>query len=326
MNKDKKIAIIGSGALATSLANVLYDSNCKNVIIWGIDDVELNDLRIGKNKKYFPDVSLPKFQTTKKLDYALENVDFIIIAVPSLVMDNVYRQILSLLKSNALVVNGSKGFYPNTNRSIHAGLTNASKGNKFIKGIVSLIGPSHAEEIVIRMNTMVSAVSKNIENATIVKNLFTNSYFKVSIETGVRGAEICAAYKNVLAIASGIIDGLGYGINTKAAFLTLGISEMKFYLKKVKGNVNSILSLTGIGDLIVTTMSNFSRNFTFGKEFAQDRNLALKSKKTIEGLFALKAIKSIADRKKINLEIINILYQIIYEERNPNELIKELWN
>lgn len=323
---NEKITIIGSGALATSLANVLHDSHNNNITIWGIDKNELTDLSKGQNKKYFPEVKLPKFKTTHNLHDALENTNFIIIAIPSFAIPDVYKQILDSLKSPALVINCSKGFYPNTSKSICSGLIDISIDNKYIKGVVSLVGPSHAEEIVIRMHTMVSVITSDIHNAQIVQKLFTNSYFKVAIETRITGAEICAAYKNILAIANGILDGLGYGINTKAALLTVGISEISFYIEKMKGDKSAVLGLNGIGDLIVTAMSSLSRNFTFGQRFISNKTKALKTRKTVEGLFALKSIKEISNSKKIKLKIVDILYEIIYGNKNPNNLVTELWN
>jgi len=324
---NKKITIIGSGALGTSLARVLYNKGNKNLVIYGVDKSELNELSKGQNKKFFPNLKLPKFQTTSNLEEALKETSYVILAVPSIVMDIVYSQVLKNLNSEALVINGSKGFYPKSQSSLHKGLTKASKGNKFIRGVVSLIGPSHAEEIVTDTPTAVAAVSKNKKLNEEVQELFLSDNFKVYSQTDVNGAEVGAAYKNILAISSGMVTALGYGINTVAALLTRGLSEMREFNKVMKGKNETIMGLTGIGDMIVTCLSPLSRNWTFGKSVIENGiEKALKTEKTVEGIAALKSVWEIAQDKKLRLPIIEFLYSIIFLKQDPKEFRGILWS
>lgn len=326
MTQKNKIAIIGSGALGTALAKVLYDAKQSNIWIYGVDEHEVMELSKGRNTKYFPNsVPLPEFNTSTNINEVLDGATHVVLAVPSKVMDIALAKVLGSCNSQFILINGSKGFYPSTHMSLHAGIKEATKKNPHVIGVVSLIGPSHAEEIVLQVPTVVAAVDKDKKLCENVQALFSNSYFKTYVQTDVRGAEVGAAYKNVLAIASGISRGLGFGINTEAALLTRGIAEMRRFNKVMKGKDETLAGLTGIGDLIVTATSNLSRNFTFGQEFAKKGQAALKSEKTIEGLVALEVIHSIAQEKSLDLPIIENLYKTIHGKIAPEKLVKALW-
>ncbi len=321
-----KITIIGSGAMATATSKILYDSGNKNIIIYGIDNNELKELNNGKNIKYFPlNSKIPNFKTTTNLKKALNNSSYVVLAIPSQFIDNVYQKILKLLNSNVVIISVVKGFYPNTNYSIHEGLKKKSINNNFVKGIISLIGPSHAEEIVKETPTIIAVVGENINLLKNIQKIFYCSYFKTYRQTDIKGAGIGAAYKNILAIASGISSGLGYGINTTAALLTRGIAEMIRFNDFIGGKKDTIIGLTGIGDLIVTAMSDLSRNFSFGKEFIKNKKNALNSKKTIEGLVALKHLYNFSKNQKIHLPIVKILYESIFKNKNPKDLLEKFW-
>lgn len=246
-------------------------------------------------------------------------------AVPSTVVDIVYPQVLANITSEVIIVNGIKGFYPDTEKIIHSGLVEHSKGNKFIKGVVTLTGPSHAEEIVKEYITAVVAVSKNKVNNTLVQDLFTNKYFRVYSQTDIVGAEIGSIYKNILAIASGATYALGYGINTHALILTRGMVEMSKMIKAYKGKLTTAYGLTGLGDLIVTAGSKLSRNYMFGQDIVKNGiKKALESKVTIEGLNALKTMYSKSLEKKLDLPILESIYSVVFEKSDIKKEILKL--
>lgn len=260
------ILIIGSGAMGTAIANVLYDNKQKHypineVTIYGIDQDELNSLSHGHNFKYFPNLQLHKFDVTNNLELALKNKHYIIIAIPSFAIANLLTKISKYLNKKTIIINLAKGFNLETKKSIHEMIVNSLPQ---IQNIVSLIGPSHAEEIVLRKLTVINAVSINaMLNKKVIK-LFANDYFMIKNEQDVVGANVCALYKNIVAIASGMLDYLSNSINTKAALLTFGLEEMALFTKALGGNPKTVFGLNGVGDLIVTATSHLSRNYNFG--------------------------------------------------------------
>ena len=321
----KKIAIIGSGALATSFGKVLKDAG-NSVQIYGIDNKELEELKKGKNTKYFPEtIKLPNFDVTNNIEVALKDANYIVIATPSVVVDKVMPLIIKFAK-DALLIIGSKGFYPGTTLSLHEGIKNETKKNETIRGVVSLIGPSHAEEIVLEAPTTVAAVDTNIKLCNEVQKLVFTDYFKAYAQTDVIGAEVGAAYKNILAIASGLTQGMGYGINTTAALLTRGMVEMRRYNKFAGGQVETLAGLTGFGDIIVTATSDLSRNFTLGKKFAKEGKKAMETNITVEGVSALKNIYKIGKENKLDLPIVNFLYAVLFDSLDPKTFVKTIWN
>ena len=324
-----KIAIIGSGAMATACAKVLHKSGHENIWFYGIDSDELKDLRQGYNKKYFGDHKFPKFNTTEKMEEAITEAHYIVIAIPSQFIKDTFSEIQSILevvkKDKPIIINVAKGFYDETGLSLHEGLVKDSNKEK-TRAVVSLIGPSHAEEIVLEMPTIVAAVSKDVPASKRVARLFMNDIFKIYLQDDVIGAEVGAAYKNILAICSGMIDGKGYGINTKAALLTRGLYEMSQFNEEMGGDGETIYGLTGVGDLIVTALSPLSRNFTFGKKYIEDKKWLETNKTTVEGLESLKHIYSIAKENNLVLPIVNTLYEVIFKGVDFSESFNILWN
>ena len=320
-----KITVIGSGAMGTAISKVLYDSGNKNIVIYGINKDELNELKQGKNTKFFPaDSKIPKFNVNEDLKDSLKDAKYIIMAIPSNVFDIVFQKVLFNISSDVIIINLSKGFYPNSNDSLYEGMSQISKGNDKIKGLVSLIGPSHAEEIIKEHPTVISLVGKNKKIMKEIQGFINNKYFKTDIETDVKGAQIGAAYKNVLAIASGMCSGIGYGINTISVLLTRGLDEMIRFNKVMHGKKKTIIGLTGLGDLIATATSDLSRNFSFGKEFALNEKKVIDSDNTTEGLVALNYIYKIGKDKQLNLPIVNLLYEIIYNNVEIKKIINIL--
>lgn len=246
-------------------------------------------------------------------------------AVPSVVADVVYSEVLANITSEVIIINAIKGFYPGTEEVIHTGLIKHSSSNKLVKGVVTLTGPSHAEEIVKEQITAVVATSKNKVNNTLVQDLFSNKYFRVYTQTDLAGAEIGSIYKNILAIGAGAINELGYGINTFALLVTRGMVEMSKLVKAFKGKESTAYGLTGLGDLIVTAGSPLSRNYRFGQDLARrGAKKALESKATIEGLNALKTMKRMASEKKLELPILNSIYAVVFQGSDVKKEVASL--
>lgn len=320
----KNITIIGSGALGCAFANVLFDANPKNnILIYGIDEKELQDIEKGRNTKYFNDIVFNKFKTSNDLNFSLKAADYIVLALPSIAIDSVIKSIEQNIEKEVLIINGCKGFYPNTELPLHEGILKKIKSNKKIRGLVSISGPSFAIEIIKKSLTSVVAIGYDKNQIAEVQKLFNNSYFKLYIQSDVIGSEVGGIYKNILAIGSGILNQLGYKINTLASYLTRGVKEMAIFNKFMGGKEKTIYGLTGLGDLILTATDINSRNFQFGINFIKkeiDKNA------TVEGLTALKIVEKIRIENNLNLPICSTLYNIIYKNSDAEEEIKKLWN
>ncbi|MBR4025561.1 MAG: NAD(P)H-dependent glycerol-3-phosphate dehydrogenase [Mycoplasmataceae bacterium] len=322
--KMKNITIIGSGALGSAFANVLFDANPKNnILIYGIDEKELQDIEKGRNTKYFNDIVFNKFKTSNDLNFSLKAADYIVLALPSIAIDSVIKSIEQNIEKEVLIINGCKGFYPNTELPLHEGILDKIKSNKKIRGLVSISGPSFAIEIIKKSLTSVVAIGYDKNQIAEVQKLFNNSYFKLYIQSDVIGSEVGGIYKNILAIGSGILNQLGYKINTLASYLTRGVKEMTIFNKFMGGKEKTIYGLAGLGDLILTATDINSRNFQFGINFIKkeiDKNA------TVEGLTALKIVEKIRIENNLNLPICSTLYNIIYKNSDAEEEIKKLWN
>ncbi|TPE57351.1 NAD(P)H-dependent glycerol-3-phosphate dehydrogenase [[Mycoplasma] falconis] len=321
---SKKITILGSGAMGSACASILAN-NKHEVIIYGIDNQELTDLQNGKNSRYFKEIELPKFKTTTDLDLAIENADYILFAIPTKFIPAIFELVVSKIKNKTTIINVAKGFWPEKNISVHEQMQNLTVLNDHIKGIVSLIGPSFAIDMVAKNITLIDAVSTDLKIAQDVQKLFSNSYFRVYTQTDVKGAETGSIFKNMYAIAAGLAVALGYSTNTQVALLTKGLQEMSVYNKFIGGKENTIYGLTGLGDLILTALSEKSRNYQYGLNFFNNNFSALTN--TVEGL---KSIEIVYDKyvatKVLNLPIVEALYEIIYKKTNPKKVIENLMN
>lgn len=260
----KKISVLGAGSWGTALALVLAD-NHHDVHMWGhrqelID--QINEKH--ENHDYLPNVALPaSIQATTDMKQALEGTDAIIVAVPTKAIREVLKLANEFITSKVPFVHVSKGIEPDTllriSQMIEQEVPEAKR-----EAVVVLSGPSHAEEVGLRHPTTVTVSSENIEAAQFVQDLFMNNHFRVYTNPDVIGVEIGGALKNIIALAAGITDGLGYGDNAKAALITRGLAEIARLGTKMGGNPLTFAGLTGVGDLIVTCTSVHSRNWRCG--------------------------------------------------------------
>lgn len=321
-----KTVVIGSGSWGTGLAQVLAD-NHQDVTIWGISDEEINDIsQNNRNSKFFKDTLLnPQIKATKDLS-VIEDADVIVLSIPSIAIEEICQKISSIITKKVIVINTSKGFHPVTNDRI-SNVIRANIQPEKLSSVVSLIGPSHAEEVVIRMLTTICAVSTSEKDAKIIQNLFSNEYFRVYRGNDEVGSEIGVAIKNAIAVASGILSGLGYGDNTRAALLTRGLREMIRFGTAMGGKVETFMGLTGVGDLIVTCTSHHSRNFQAGYEIGKHNSAKYfweNNTKTVEGVRTAKVVYEVAKAKGIDMPIVTEIYKVLYEEKEPAISLREL--
>jgi glycerol-3-phosphate dehydrogenase (NAD(P)+) len=321
-----KIAVMGTGSWGTSLAQVLAD-NKHDVMMYGIDENEVNDINNGSNSKFFPNVKInTDIKASLNLQEVIKGAEVIVMVVPTKITRLLLEQIKPLLTKKVYFINASKGFDPTTNDRMSNTIRDVIDEN-YRYEIASIIGPSHAEEVILRMYTTICSVSIDEVVALQVQKLFSNQYFRLYTLNDEVGAEYGVAIKNVLALCSGIISGIGLGDNTRAALLTRGLQEMIKYGVAKGGHFETYLGLTGIGDLIVTATSKHSRNFQAGYRIGQEGNadgVLADSKTTIEGVRTCKIIYEDAKKSNIELPIISECYRVLFENENPHTAINNL--
>ncbi len=319
-----KIGILATGSWACGLGNVLCDNN-HDVLMWGRCIDEVNDINNNHhNYKYFDTKLNEKLVATNNLE-DIKGREIYIIAVPTKAMKEVLVSLRDIIETPAYIINVSKGFYADDNSRLSVAIKNILKDKA--KEIVSLIGPSHAEEVVERKATIINSVSESEEAAFLVQKIFANKYFRVYTNTDVIGAELSAAIKNVMALASGMLFGLGQGDNARAALITRGLNEMNRFVSFFGGQQQTLLGLNGVGDLVVTCCSKLSRNFMAGEQIGKDNdasNFLNTNTKTVESISTTKIVYELAKENNISMPITEKVYEILYEHKKPSDAITEL--
>lgn len=323
------IAIIGSGTWGTALGQVLVDNGHK-VIIYGNREDQIDDINNNhKNSFYFGDkITLPlTLKATSNIEEAITSSDVIVLSVPTVAMRSVLKQIRPYLgNKRRIFINTSKGFELGSDYTMSHVIKEIIPSTHRYP-IVSLIGPSHAEEVVVRDLTCITATCVDEHVGRTVADMFSNHYFRVYTNTDVVGSEIGVAMKNAVALASGVLEGLGYGDNARAALCTRGLAEIVRFGVANGGKLETYLGLTGIGDLVVTCYSFHSRNFQAGLEIGKAnsaKEFLDKNDKTVEGINTVKIIHKLAVAKNIELPIIHCLHLILFEDKKPSEVVHYL--
>lgn len=321
------ITIFGSGTWGTALAQVLAD-NGHDPLIYGITKAQVDDINLNhQNTKYFgTNIILPeKIKATTDLDAAINYSDIYVLSVPTAALHALLESINARLTKPVLIINTAKGFDTEKIMRISE-VVRELVGPQYLNAFVSLIGPSHAEEVILRMLTMITATSTNLGDATFVQTLFANDYMRVYTQTDEVGAELGVAYKNAIALASGALAGLGYGDNARAALITRGLAEMVRFGSHFGGEMSTYMGLTGLGDLIVTCNSVHSRNFQAGYEIgkAGAEKFFATNTKTVEGIRTTKIIHGVAKQLGIKVPIIDAIYSVIFENEDPRSAIQKL--
>ncbi|MBO5358181.1 MAG: NAD(P)-dependent glycerol-3-phosphate dehydrogenase [Clostridia bacterium] len=318
-----KITILGSGGWGMALAISAY--NCRNdVTLWSPFKEEV-DLLLEKrtNEKLLRGVVLPLgIKITNDLS-VVEGDTLTIIATPSTAVRSIARQ-LSSYKNIGMVVNVSKGFERKSLKFLTEVISEELPNVK----VVALSGPSHAEEVARGIPTSIVATSASLAAAQAVQNIMSGECLRVYTATDIIGVELGGAIKNVIAIAAGCCDGLGLGDNTKAALITRGLSEMTRLGVCMGAKEFTFSGLTGIGDLVVTCTSRHSRNNRFGYMVGSGADIAtaLKEVGTVEGYYAAEMAYQLAEKYGLELPIINECYQLLYNGKPVNAVVKSLMN
>lgn len=319
-----RVGILGAGSWGTALSLMLY-KNGHDVTVWSIDKREVEMLQNEReHKSKLPGVKLPEDMVfTNNLEEGMKEKDFLVLAVPSIFTRSTARSMKPYIKQGQIVVNVAKGIEEDTlmtlSEQIEEELPEAD--------VAVLSGPSHAEEVGRGLPTTCVVGAKSKATAEFLQEAFMNDFFRVYISPDILGIEIGGALKNVIALAAGIADGLGYGDNTKAALITRGIAEITRLGVKMGGKAESFSGLTGIGDLIVTCASMHSRNRRAGILIGQGKTMQEamdEVQMVVEGVYSAKAGLALAKKYNESMPIIEQINLVLFEDKSPAEAVYEL--
>ena len=320
------ITILSDGGWATAIAFVLCQNNHK-VTMWGpfhdyIEEME----NIRENIRFLKGYPLPQsLKLQKDISLAVEDAEMIVLASPTQYMRGTIDSFKPFFnKKQHLLVNVAKGIENDSLLRISELVSDVLGQSRF----VALSGPSHAEEVAKQVPTAIVAASENVSDAELVQNAFINDYFRVYTSDDVLGVELGGALKNVLAVAAGIIDGMGLGDNPKAALMTRGIAEMARLGIALGGKQETFGGLSGIGDLIVTCSSKHSRNRFVGDELGKGNKMDDIAKGmgmvVAEGVTTAKSAYELSSKMNIETPIIDEVYNIIYKNKSSKQAVKNL--
>jgi glycerol-3-phosphate dehydrogenase (NAD(P)+) len=319
----ERIAVIGAGSWGTALAMLLADKG-NEVSIWAYEEElveEINTKRV--NARYHPDVILPeRITASHELGEVVRDARYIINVVPTQYTRDVFLRLSTHIPSGALIISASKGIERDSLKTV-------TEIIKEITGLeaAALSGPSFASEVIQRRPTAVTIATHDPEIAVLLQRLFNTDYFRVYTNDDVLGVELGGALKNVMAIASGISDGLGLGSNARAALITRGLAEMTRLGVAMGAKEKTFWGLSGLGDLVLTCTDRLSRNHTVGYRLGRGERLddILSGMIMIaEGIATAQAAHELSKRYGVEMPIVEQVYKVIYENKNPLSAVRDL--
>ena len=319
-----KIGMIGAGSWGTALTWLLAN-NGHDVIVWSALADEIEMLKKDREQKSkLPGVILPESVAfTTALKEAVEGMDLLVLAVPSPFTRSTAHQLKDLAAEGQIIVNVAKGIEENTLMT----LSQIIEEEVPQADVAVLSGPSHAEEVGKGIPTTIVVGATSKKTAEFVQNTFMSPVFRVYTSPDVLGIELGAALKNVVALAAGIADGLGYGDNTKAALITRGIAEISRLGMAMGGKYETFSGLSGIGDLIVTCASMHSRNrragILIGKGYTMQEAMD-EVKMVVEGVYSAKAAMGLAKKYQVQIPIIEQVNEVLFNSKPADEAVKDL--
>lgn len=319
-----KVGVLGAGSWGTALARLL-DKKGHQVTVWSIDKREVEMLQTKReHESKLPGVKLSdSICITNNLEEGMKNKDFLVLAVPSVFTRSTARSMRPYLVPGQKIVNVAKGIEEATLMT----LSDQIEEELPEADVAVLSGPSHAEEVGKDLPTTIVVGAKRKETATYLQEAFKTENFRVYISPDVLGIELGGSLKNVIALAAGMADGLGYGDNTKAALITRGIAEITRLGVKMGGKAETFAGLTGIGDLIVTCASEHSRNRKAGYLIGQGKTMQEamgEVQMVVEGVYSAKAGLALAQKYGESVPIIEQINKVLFEGKAPQEAVKEL--
>ena len=322
-----KIGVVGAGSWGTALANLLALKGFK-IDLWVFEKEVKDQIELYReNKVFLPGVSLSdQIYPSNDIEAVVKEKDLVLLVVPSHVMRETANKIREHIYKETIIVSASKGIENKTHLTMSGVLREVLQdisGDYF----VVLSGPSFAGEVVRKVPTVIAVASKNQKVAAFVQHVFATPYFRAYTNNDMVGVELGGSVKNVIAIASGIIDGLGLGLNTRAALITRGLTEMRRLGLKLGANPRTFAGIAGVGDLVLTCTGDVSRNHTVGKKIGEGMKLneiLSEMRMVAEGVKTAKSVYNLSRKLGVEMPISHEVYHVLYDDIAPKEAVRRL--
>ena len=325
--KKFKIAVVGAGSWGTAIADLLATKGYQ-VDLW-VFEKEVRDHieKFHENKLFLPDHTLaPNLSSSNDLAGVVSAKDLIVIVVPSHVMRAVTQKMAGHLSAGTIITSASKGIEQKTHLTM-SGVIKENLPEVAAERMAVMSGPSFAREVAQRMPTSVTVACRDPEISARVQHVFATPYFRVYTSDDLVGVELGGSVKNVIAIASGILDGLGMGLNTRAALITRGMTEVRRLGLHLGANPRTFTGLAGFGDLVLTCTGNLSRNYTVGIKLGKGKKLKQildEMHMVAEGVKTAKSVYNFSRKLGVEMPICHEIYRILYEDLSPKEAVYRL--
>jgi len=323
----KKAAVLGSGSWGTALAEVLAP-NAETVSLWGRNLAvcnQINDTHM--NSVFLPNLPLKSnIKGTLDLEEALHGATLVVNGLPTKAIKSVFSALAKKIPENCPVVNSSKGLCAET-LTMPTDILRVALQRKNKSHIYILSGPSFASETVKHQATAVTFAGSDLKDAEKVGGYFFNSWFRTYPSTDLIGVEVAGAFKNIIAIAAGMAEGLGLGFNTQSALITRGLAEITRFGLTLGADPMTFLGLAGMGDLVLTCTGSLSRNRTLGKTLAQGKTLQeaqLSLGQVAEGVYTTESVHALVKGRGLDLPIASEVYNILFKNKKVAQALNDL--
>lgn len=320
-----KITVLGFGSWGGTMAQHLCDKG-HTVIGWHKFSNEVEEMQKTLQHNLIPQLQISKELTlTTDLRVSLKDAEIVVVATPSHIVRGIIGESAKYIKDDAIIVNLAKGVENDSLQTMSQVIAEAGKIDA--DRIVTLYGPSHAEEVALGMPTTLVSACVKLKTAKIVQQEFSSEVLRIYSNKDILGVELAGSLKNVIAIAAGICDGIGYGDNTKAALITRGLTEMTRLGVEMGAKPETFFGLSGIGDLMATCLSKHSRNRYVGEELGKGRKLNSildEMKMVAEGVKTAKSVVQLRDKYKVPMPIASAMESVLFHDADPKDKVKEL--
>ncbi len=319
------IAVIGAGSWGTTLASLLVEKGY-DVALWAREEEVAAEINAqGTNSVYMPDVVLPSgLKATSSIEEAVKKSRYVLSVVPTQFTRSVFQEATKYVSSDAVIISASKGIEQGTLLTVSDVLHEVTG-----RQVAALSGPSFAKEVIRKLPTAVTLAAADMDSGLLLQEIFNSSYFRVYTHNDVIGVELGGALKNVVAIASGICDGLGLGHSARAALITRGLVEISRLGSTLGADPKTFSGLSGLGDLVLTCTGPLSRNYTVGVNLGRGmklKEILASTRSVAEGVATSLSAFELAQKKGIEMPIIEQVYEVLYKDKDPETAVLSLMN